>query len=309
MIISPYGAQVTKHHVLGSTQDKLAAALSHGELCFLPDDAGPNLVFVVGAKDAVIDIPAFGHPIEIESVGGEKYLACDIRTMVSPRRSVKDTPIVRSRGEFTFIVRRAILQRVWNEHEFGELKNVSKMPIAIFAQWVSEAMTRQLSLDPQVQLELRVLAAFYYLCLFSMPVAHTDERERLKYAVQISTALNYRNVDDIMRVIEDIPHLENLDQFCKAVVGKGFSVRLERLVPGLLITWIVLSWHGSSAREVAAIALEHPPTFLAMVYASITERGFRKTRLAEMILRNYDSGTQFRDFETAFGTVISKWRS
>lgn len=308
MIISPYGAQVTKHLILGSTQDKLVAALANNELSFLPDEAGSNIVFVAGAKDAVIDIPRFGHPIEIEAVGGEKYLACDIRSMVSPRRSVKDAPFVRSRGEFTFMVRRAILQRVWNEHEFGELKNISKMPISIFAQWVSEAMTRQLSLDPQVQLNLRVLSAFYYLCLFSPPVSHTDDRERLKYAVQISNALNYRNVDDIMQVIEDVPHLENLGQFCKAVVDKQFSVRLERLVPGLLITWIVSSWYGSSAREVAAVALEHPPTFLAMVYASITDRGYRKTRLAEMILRNYNTGDQFRDFETAFATVISKWR-
>lgn len=307
MIISPYGAQVTKHHILGPTQDKLVAALSHGELCFL-EDAGKNVVFVVGAKDAVIDIPLFGHPIEIQAVGGEKYMACDIRSMASERRSVKDQPVVRQRSEFSFMVRRAILQRAWNEGEFGELKNISKMPIAIFAQWVSEAITRQLHVDPQVQLELRVLSAFYYLCLFSLPVAHTDERERLKYAVQISNALSYRNVDEIMRIIEGVGHLENLDQFCKAVVGKGFSVRLERLAPGLLITWLVMSWYGTSAREVAAVALEHPPTFLAMVFSSITDRGYRKTRLAEMILRNYDNGTAFRDFETAFGSVISKWR-
>jgi hypothetical protein len=49
---------------------------------------------------------------------------------------------------------------------------------------------------------------------------------------------------------------------------------------GVLVEIIAFSWYGTNAREIAAVALEHPPTFLVMVFNAFTDRTYRNSPLA-----------------------------
>ena len=45
------------------------------------------------------------------------------------------------------------------------------------------------------------------------------------------------------------------------------------------------TWFGANAKEILAVALEHPPTWLSLVYIALKERSYKNTSLAKIALR------------------------
>lgn len=306
MNISPYSTLAAGHHPVDNIKTVLTKAFTLGELSEDYGYLGNNVKLVVGAKDAVTEIPPFAHPIEFESVEGKKYLAIDIRPFSALRKSTEDEPSIRNRSEYSLAGARALLQEAWNEGHYDELRNVSPVGAAVFARWLPESLARQFGLDPLVQMKLAVVTAYYYLCLFE-PDTTVPNKERSRFITQAARAVNttYETAEEIL---EGIGHIGTLKEYCNTIKEANFSVRLERFEPAVVLQLVSGSWFGNQSRELVGVALEHPPTFLALLHSAIVDRGFYKTRLSELVNRSFSKGDQLRLFEINFKHLVEAWK-
>ena len=46
------------------------------------------------------------------------------------------------------------------------------------------------------------------------------------------------------------------------------------------------SWFGSNKTELISVALEHPPTWVAMIYTAVNDRGYRKSQIGAIALNS-----------------------
>jgi hypothetical protein len=66
----------------------------------------------------------------------------------------------------------------------------------------------------------------------------------------------------------------------------------------MLITLTGQSWFGLNAKEILAIALEHPPTWTTIVHHALQERTYRNSVIAKLAER-YIKGSNRTDFINA----------
>ena len=133
-------------------------------------------------------------------------------------------------------------------------------------------------LDLNNQLQLRILSLIYYSHLF------TDSYDEDDF-----TKLVIRSKEDIIipKLIEEIKDrikdIENIDDFCKACYDVTGNIRLKDLDYSVLINILSNNWIGSNGKELVLLSLEHPPTWLSLVYASLTQRSFKKNFIATVV--------------------------
>lgn len=306
MNVSPYSTQAAGHHNTGSIQSELTKAFTMGELCYDHSLLGDKILVVVDAKDAVANIPPFTHPIEFSTVTNDKLLAIDGRPFTQARKSVNDSMAIRNRSEYTLTASRALLQAAWNERAYDDLRNISPLGIQVFARWLPQSIAGPYGLDPSSQLDLSIITAYYYLCLFE-PDTKVPVNERQRYIAQVSRAVN-TSFERVEEVLDGIPHLGTLTEYCKAVREKNITVRLERYEPAVVMTMVAGSWFGNKSREIVAVALEHPPTWLALLFSAITDRGYYRTSLSKLVAGGFNKGDQLRQFEINFTRCIQAWK-
>lgn len=306
MNVSPYSTLAAGHHNISAIQTELTKALTLGELCFDYSYLGDKIAVVVDAKDAITNIAPFAHPIEFENVTGEMYVAIDGRPFTQQRKTTSELMTVRNRSEYSLTASRALLQEAWDARCYDDLRNISPLGISVFARWLPQLVTGPYGLDPSAQLDLSIITAYYYLCLFE-PDTKVPLTERQKYISQVARAVN-TNFDRVEQVLEGLPHLGTLVEYCKAVRERNITVRLERYEPAVVMSLVGGSWFGNKARELVAVALEHPPTWLALLYSAITDRGYYRTTLAKLLATSFNKNDQLRQFEINFTRCVQAWK-
>lgn len=241
------------------------------------------------------DIPPFAHPLVIPSkiMEGVTETFIDVRNFTRLTRD--DEVVVSASMDYELSVLRGFFQSVWNRGEYMDMLNLGHYQITIFARWLSEALTRRLALDPEIQMRVTVLAAYFYLCMFNDQVDdELEDKTMLRYAAMIARS-TYVNADDVIKIIEPLPFQRRASDFCRLLEEHGESARFEKFNVGLLYTIISGSWFGSNARELAAVAVEHPPTWLAMLCMATNERGYRNTVIGKLA-QQYQKADEVRSF-------------
>jgi hypothetical protein len=59
----------------------------------------------------------------------------------------------------------------------------------------------------------------------------------------------------------------------------------------------------NGVKDVMAVAIEFPPTFLAIVHTAINDRGYNKTPLT-VAAKPFDRNGAFKDFNLAFDGLL-----
>ncbi len=241
--------------------------------------------FVVEGSDSMEEaIPGFAHPIEvINPKTKEANIVVDVRAFGKWDNS-KGTFQVRNSIEDTVARVRGHLNRIWITENPSILRDISSLPMSVFSSWISESLGKRYALDPRQQLNLAILAAVYYSSLFHDD-ATLDEREQMRLVSSISRNLR-ASAQDVMQITDKVSVVPNLHAFCseaREVVG---SVRLIELNPGLMYAIMGGTWYGgNNPKEQVAVALEHPPTWIALLSAAITERTFKDSIIAKIAER------------------------
>lgn len=225
------------------------------------------------------DIPPFSHPFIYEE-DGKKTAFIDARGFTRIDR--EGAMSISSKTEYDFNVLRAKLSLFWVAQSPADLLALGQLPMTVFCRWISENLARRFGLDPASQMRATIVAGFFYLSMYRID-PEMDEEAKIKSCTQISRATRI-NVDDVFEIADKLKPITNVKDFVENLVEHVGSVRLERFNIGVLYSSLGGSWFGGNAPELIAVALEHPPTFLAMVFTALHERGFRNTGIAKVVL-------------------------
>ena len=285
-----YDTTACSGFVMRKTIEAVQVAAIDGQL---PRVEGTEQILSVQGGSSVSDaIPAFGHPMLFDNSSKQPTLVVDLRAFgrFDPNQH---TFQIRNDTEYKLASLRAKLNHIWITERPTILRDISNLPITVFASWISEAVAKRFALDPREQLSLSILAAMYYQSLFTTDV-EVDENDKVRQLASITRNLR-ASAQDVIEVMDKVSALSGISSFCHYAHVVTGSVRLQELNVGVLYSILGGTWYGTNAKENVAVALEHPPTWLAILMAAYTERSFKNSGITKLTERsgNKDSGKDF----------------
>jgi hypothetical protein len=181
------------------------------------------------------------------------------------------------------LIYRAALSSVWLTNGAAAFRNITPTATGIFASWLAEAISFKYALDPKAKIDLMIVAGLFYQSNHIDGVEF-DKGNEARYLSAVSNALKV-NVTEVNRIYQQTQAIVSIEDFCskaKQVLG---NVRLENLNHGVLIAMMSSTWSGDNAPELVAVAMEHPPTWISLVYEAATNMALRKVGLSRIVER------------------------
>ncbi|AEH03436.1 virion structural protein [Pseudomonas phage PhiPA3] len=178
----------------------------------------------------------------------------------------------------------------------GFFSRLGDLPAKVFNRWVSGALITKYNLPPESQMALYVITAYYFyaMCVPELRDVNVDFRHRFAPIVAKATSVPIEFVMDIADVLGP---LRNATDLVHEMSTNSRQDRTGDLKFADLFLLLSTSWFGVNARENVGVALEHLPTFTAMLYMAFAERSYRKTVItqrAETLARGNED-RQFTD--------------
>lgn len=266
--------------------------------------------FIAGAVDSEAQIPFFNHPINVELFEkGEQTLAIDIRpyALYNKNSMNQDNPDealkIRNRIELNLAKLRMSLNLLWLEKNPTVLREISFVPMAVFANWIAESIVKRFGLTPRDQGIIGIIACYYYFSLF-VQREKLDDAETNRLIASIMKALRYPSalVEEVVSQINGFSGIKDLAFNIKTITA---NTRLENFDEGLLVNLLIASWFGTNAREMIAVSLEHPPTWVALVYSAFTEKSYKNTVISKIAYRYLGSKGE-NDFVRSLVSLINE---
>ncbi len=275
MFKSPYETTPCRRHVMAPIVKQVVEANIHRQLNQLKE----GTIFLV--TDTNKNIPLFSHPLPAVSVGNANvtniYLDARAYTRVDQRTQELT---ISGKDEFMLQYRRAQLMDVVYKQGYAGLSSVNAFPMLVFMRLITTLVSRSLALnDAAAELRLQVIAGAFWISLFREN-KNMDDINRDTLIIRKVTSIPGT---DILPILEQLTPMGNIEDFINNVVLHGGNAKFNNFSLPLLYTLIGGSWYGFQVREAMPVALEHPPTFISMVYAAIEQRSFHKTLLSQVV--------------------------
>ena len=291
----------------GEVRDKLRASVYSGALrqLYVPlkhSDQTAALYLLQGGNSAADVVPFFNHPFFLagETRGESGAFAVDVRNFgkwYAPNQLF----VVRNQLEFAWTVRRAILNHLWLTERPEIFRDVSTIPAAVYSALISESIARRFALDAGEQATICVLACYFYYCLFTDEQTF-DEFTLNKIAGNIARITRV-GADRVFQIIGEQKVLHSLEELCTACREVTGSIRLDDFNIGVLVAICSGTWFGTNARENLAVALEHVPTWLMIVLASLSDASFKRSVLSKISVR-YDKAGAAAGFTKSMEVLL-----
>lgn len=242
---------------------------------FTEGDVTLNPVLLYGLSDTEKVVTPFNHPL-ISTMN--KWIGLDLRNFVKASQDATSYEI-RNESEYHLAITRFILSGLWYTGKQSSLYSLELAHFA-FSSWLSDNLASKFGLDLGDKLKLRILANIYYSRLFS---DYHEEDELNKLLIR---SKNDGIIPELFKeVYEQITTLDTIDDFCKACYSVTGNIRLKNLDYIVLVNIIGTNWVGANGKEMILLSLEHPPTWISLVYAAITQRSFKRNFVTTVVER------------------------
>lgn len=234
-----------------------------------------HAVMVVPNDDAD-GVPTFTQPLKMTLPGNATPVwVIDGRSFL--RQGTP--PVVVATNDWTFQCVRLALTDVAEADQLHPVR-MGLLPAKVFSRWIVQALTSRFNLDVGTQLAISMVACFYY---FQMVSNERLEKENLLHYASHVANITGTSREQASALVESMNALYTIDDMIAEFKRVTQSTRLKELNFTGLFTVLSMSWVGVHSRENIAVALEHAPTFLAMVYSAGNDRSFRKTVIARQV--------------------------
>lgn len=230
------------------------------------------------------EIPFFTHPTIIKK-DQDKYLISDLRLFLKNSDQEDGNQDVSKRiknlNEFSFHKNRAILNLLWVNKEYENIFLPLHFASSVYCDWLSTSITRAYNLDFKDQTTLSVIISFFYQSLFENKKSFDDE-DKVRFTIHtIKTLRLPENL--ITSIFNGINSINNLDELCEVIKITLDNPRLKNFNLPVLLTLLTNSWFAVNSKEILSCALEHPPTWVSIVFMCITERTYKTTTIYRFI--------------------------
>lgn len=236
----------------------------------------PQAVFVT-PRDEHKNVPSFTQFMNMGDdqkpklvIDARPYMRWDQRT---------DTYRLTAENDYAFqAVRMALTLRLM-EGDLQVFSRLGDIPAKTFVRWITVQLATNFALPFETQIAVSIICGYYYYGLVTggRGLTELEERHRLAPMVARITMAPLNTVLDYAERIQLMPDAAALAQQLSEHTG---TIRLRDIKYADLYKLLAASWGGHNARENVGAALEHLPTFIAMVFCALDERSYRKTVMA-----------------------------
>jgi len=287
MKISPYETKTCAGYQMDGITKALSLADIEGDLAPMAMNGKP-VPGLYGIRPENKEVPAFAHPLFFKARDGSELVVLDSRGYA---RGHKGEPLVPSNyAEYTFNVVRGALTLYAKQNGLADMVGLGDLPLTVFSRFLGEKITRQLMFSPQEQMLITMVSAVWYICHFQEPSEGPfDERELQRISLKVARATKIP-ADVIFQHAGALRHMESVDDYLQVLKEVLNSKRANDMDVRLIYALVGGGWFGLNNKETMAVALEHLPTFLAMVYMSLLDRSYRNSGVAKVVLQADRSG-------------------
>lgn len=228
------------------------------------------------------DIPNFAHIINLGDernprlvVDGRQYMRYDERTGVTRLIAANDWQLQ--------CVRVALTRKLLDEGS-SAFARLTDFPAKVFMDWITGTLVQRYTLRPESEMALRVISALYYQAMLS-PELREPGHDRVRFA-SIIARITSIPIDFVLNMVDPemqgtIGVLNNANDLAKELSSKARTLSMGELKFADLHTLLKASWFGTNAQENVGIALEHLPTWIAVLYTAVSDRSYRKSKITE----------------------------
>lgn len=302
MFLFPYQTTPLKAYNLTQIESELQKAMITGKLI---EGVTRN-----GTRTAIKEVPptdkfvpSFTNPVAIQGDRGYTWVI-DSRPFCTVNRD--GTFQVRDWQMHDLQLLRAQLSSIWADGEQSLFITLGDLAVQSFAIWLGEGITRKLYLDPSEDITVKICAAYYYFGLFQDNARDNfsvdTEQERDRVFVMIARAMR-SSPESVREVIGEHPMPTDIYGFVKLVHQVVGNTRITQISAPLLYTILQSSWFSTADREMVCVAMEHPPTWAAMIFNALNEKLFTRTQLAKLVMK-LDRNNSGKNFTRALMTLI-----
>lgn len=230
-------------------------------------------VVLYGGTAIEQDIPNFSHPLFSPK---NRWVALDLRQVVRKDAATGQLHI-RNTSDYSLQTLKFILTCNWYAGKESSLYGF-RFPHITYAEWLSTNITRKFGLNMAEQVQLFTLAAIYYATLFTENFGEEDLQK-----------LELRLKDQIFAsgMIEEVHTragtLSSIEDFCNACYTVTDSPRLKGFDKSVLLNTLSNNWFSAGGNELAILSLCHPPTWISLVYASLTSKTYRNSYISKVV--------------------------
>lgn len=252
--------------------------------------------FVLGLGEGpYANVKPFLNPIKFD-YGDDTYIIIDLRTSTRFDKYA-DQPVISNPGLFRRDTVRVLLEQSWIGDGPNNILNFGHFQIQIFANWISDVFGRRYALDAEQTVKISVIAAYYYLCLFTREEV-VDQRR----FIAIITKVTMVGAPFVLDTLRDIDYIGTIEEFLQTVISVLQTDRLEGLAIDVMIAMLGGSWFGPNAAILVGIALEYPPLWNALLYLSLTEQVNRSTGIGKVALKRERDSREYTSIVSQFLT-------
>lgn len=278
MLLMPYNTTICKMYKVDTIINQIKRAQIDLPLPEV-ETPGGNMVkglFFITPNEEHSDVANFTQFVNLGTdqepklvLDGRPYMRLDRRT---------GTYRLTAENDYLFQCVRGALTLRMLDGDTNAIRRLGDVPVITFIRWITLALAQRFNLDLGTQLRMSIVCAYYYYSLLDPSLAEdTDARMQMANIVARVTRADLRTVAEVSESIESIKTIEEFTQTISTGIG---SIRMGQLKFADLFTLVASSFVGVNYRENVGVALEHLPTFIAMVYTSLTDRSYRKTTIA-----------------------------
>lgn len=247
-----------------------------------------DITRVVG-KDLRVLLPGeatlkpFGHPVFVEA-GDNSYFVGDTRSCTKENSQTGAFSIT-SISEYHIWLHRLVVQKRWQLYSPSDIYNLGAFQVRIYARWIADNIKRRFGIEPNEHMRLMAIAAYFFYCMNDIPNGQSDFYSETDIN-QIATVIarnTSTDVDTVISIMNEVPIMYSVDDLIRAIQKSSGTMRLDKFNNVMLYSIIGGTWFGTNAREIAAIAVEHPPTFAVLLYNALTNKGYTNSGLAQTV--------------------------
>lgn len=241
-------------------------------------------IFITGFFPGEDKIHLFTHPISFNNFREKNYLCTDLRLFV--RKGTHPSNImegIRNATEFDFAKSRAILNLRWCAGNYSSIRNSMGFAANVYASWMGQAISRAFALDFKDQTTVVIIAFAFYRTLFEENFEFNEDTVQ-SLAMAMGPVLKVPS-DLAFEVLDKLEPMKDITDFCTAVSRHLENLRPERFNPAVLLNLIANNWFGQNAKEILSVAIEHPPTWISIVYTALKQRTYKTSMIFQVAER------------------------
>lgn len=287
MLLMPYDTTQGRMYQVDKIVTEIKRAQIEAPLPEVETPAGNVLknICLITPNDAYEDVKQFTQFVNM-GTDQEPKLVIDGRQFTKWDRRTDTYRLTASNDWMFQCVRLALTARCLKDGP-GEIRRFGDIPALTFIKWITRAVVPKYSLDEATELKVMVVCAFYYYGMIDPDIAtDKDARAELVNVVYRLTKVSHRS---ILEISDGIKSLKTFDDLAKTIANDIGTIRLGDIKGADILVLIQGSFFGIYSREHVGVAVEHLPTFIAMVYTCIQDRSYKRYTLATRAL---SSGTQ-----------------